>query len=267
MKSFLEKFNYQIIGEKANPKLVFLHGLMGFGSNWKPAARHFESKYQCLLFDQRGHGRSFQPAKGYRIDDYVSDLEQILQELSWRDVILIGHSMGARVAAGFAEQHPELVRKLVLVDMGPVSNIASMVSIEEMIKMVPVPLSSREEARAFFDGPFFEKYKNQTVKQFFYANLDQNESGEMVWRFFLPGILETLWQSRTTQQWEAFKKFSMPTLLVRGELSRDFSQELFTEVLSQNPRIHGVEIAGAGHWVHVEKPKELLQIFEEFFNR
>ncbi len=264
MASYLQNFNYQILGNEANPKLVFLHGLMGFGSNWRSFARHFEGRYQCLLYDQRGHGRSFRPPRGYQLADYVEDLQKILQELGWKEVILVGHSMGARVAAGFAAQFPETVQKLVLVDMGPVSDITSMTAIEEKIKMVPVPFASRDEARAFFDGPFLQKYKNETLKQFFYANLDSNEKGEMTWRFFLPGILETLWQSRTQQQWDAYRGFTMPTLLVRGEKSNDFPQALFAEVVAQNPRIHGVEVLGAGHWVHVEKPQELLKIFEDF---
>ncbi len=267
MVSYLDNFNYQILGDNANPKLVFLHGLMGFGSNWKPAARHFESRYQILLYDQRGHGRSIQPVKGYRLDDYVSDLEQILSELGWKDVIVVGHSMGARVAAGFAQKNPSLIKKLILVDMGPVSDMTSMISVEEKIKTVPVPFTSRDEARAFFDGPFLQKYKNETVKQFFYANLDSNEKGEMTWRFFLPGILETLWQSRTQQQWEAYRGFTMPTLLIRGEKSTDFSQELFDEVVASNSQIKGVVVSGAGHWVHVEKLKELLQIFEDFLKK
>ncbi|MBY0385497.1 alpha/beta hydrolase [bacterium] len=267
MASYLENFNYQILGNNANPKLVFLHGLMGFGSNWKTMARHFEDQYQILLYDQRGHGRSIQPEKGYRIEDYVSDLEHILSELGWGKIVLVGHSMGARVAAAFAEKNPQSTEKLILVDMGPTSNMATMISTEEKIKSVPVPFVSREEARAYFDGPFLEKYKNETLKQFFYANLETQQNAEMKWRFYLPGVLETLWQSRTSDQWRAYSHFSMPTLLVRGEKSADFPQPLFDEVLVKNKKITGVVLSGAGHWVHVEKPRELQQIFADFLKK
>lgn len=264
MVSFLSNFNYQIMGENANSKLVFLHGLMGFGSNWKTMARHFSSKYQILLYDQRGHGRSFQPTQGYKLQDYAEDLEKILNELGWQDIILVGHSMGARVAAQFAEHFPERVKKLILVDMGPVSDMASMLAVEERIKFIPTPFKDRNEARQFFDGPFMEKYNNETVKQFFYANLTDNKAGEMGWRFYLPGILEILWQGRVGNQWKAFESFQMPTLLVRGELSKDLSRDLFEEVVKKNSHILGIEVADAGHWVHVEKPQELVQIFEDF---
>ena len=99
--SYLNNFNYQILGQKANPKLVFLHGLMGFGSNWRTMARHFEERYEILLYDQRGHGRSFQPAE-YRLDDYADDLDKITAELGWTSFILVGHSLGGLVGYGVA---------------------------------------------------------------------------------------------------------------------------------------------------------------------
>lgn len=262
--SYLTNFNYQILGIESKPKLVFLHGLMGFGTNWKTMARHFEADYQILLLDQRGHGRSFHPAQGYSVVDFAGDLEKIMAELGWKKAIFVGHSMGARIAVEFADRHPDMVEKLVLVDMGPVSNMSSMLNTEEKIRFVPVPFASRDEARAFFDGPFIEKYKNETVKQFFYANLDHNEKGEMNWRFYLPGILEILWQSRVGDQWAQYKKLKMPTLLVRGALSTDLVPEVYEQVLAQNSHIRGEVVPGSGHWVHVEKPKELLEIFKSF---
>jgi len=261
--SYLNNFNYQILGQKANPKLVFLHGLMGFGSNWKTMARHFEDRFEILLYDQRGHGRSFQPAE-YSLDDYADDLDKITAELGWNSFILVGHSLGGRVAVRFASRHPERVQKLIVVDIGPTSDMQSMLSIEDKINFVPTPFASRDEARAFFDGPFLQKYGNETVKQFFYANLESNERGEMDWRFSKPGIQKTLWQARIGDQWREWEGLKMPTLLVRGGNSVDLPKNLFDEILRRNPQIKGVEVPGAGHWVHVEKPQELLEIFETF---
>jgi pimeloyl-ACP methyl ester carboxylesterase len=237
---------------------------MGFGNNWKTMARHFEQNFHILLFDQRGHGRSFKPKEGYAPSNFANDLKLILDELAWPRVTLVGHSMGARVAVQFAADHPERVDKLILVDMGPVSDLAGMLRTEEKIRFVPVPFKNRDEARAFFDGPFLEKFKNEVVKQFFYANLDQDAQGQMNWRFFLPGIFEILWQSRVGNQWAQFKALQVPTLLVRGRLSTDLQPEVYEKVLAENPHIQGVVVEGAGHWVHVEKPEELHEIFKGF---
>ena len=56
----------------------------------------------------------------------------------------------------------------------------------------------------------------------------------------------------------------MKALLVRGAQSTDLSQELYEKTLLSNPNIQGQVVAGAGHWVHVDKPRELFQIFEDF---
>ena len=264
--SYLANFNSQLLGPQEAqhlPKLVFLHGLMGFGSNWKTIARRFEQDHQILLFDQRGHGRSFHPGS-YKLQDYSEDLKKILDELGWDKVSIVGHSMGGRVGLDFAARYPQRTEKLIMADIGPVGDMASMYSIEDKLRSVPVPFANRDQARAFFDGPFVNKYKNKMVAQFFYANIEQNEQGQMDWRFDKEGILETLRQSRQGDQWEQIKKLTIPTLVIRGENSTDLTPDIFTQMLQENPQIKGIVIPGAGHWVHVEKPQATTQIIEDF---
>ena len=105
--SFLNHFNYQLLGDPQAPKLVFLHGLMGSAANWRKITTAFTEKYHILLYDQRGHGRSFQPSSGYKPEDYASDLQQILKELGWEKIFLVGHSLGGRNALNFAFKNPK----------------------------------------------------------------------------------------------------------------------------------------------------------------
>lgn len=262
--SILSKFHYQVMGKKSGFKMVFLHGVMGFGANWKTLANHFSSEFEILLFDQRGHGRSFQPEAGFAPSDYAQDLKQILAELGWDKVVLIGHSMGGRNAVQFASLFPEKLSALVIVDIGPVSDQKSMDLIREKIEFVPTPFENRESARAFFDEKFITKYPDSLVKQFFYANLVEKSGHQMDWRFSKSAILETLKVSRAINLWDQFEQLSMPTLLLRGENSQDFPRELFKEVLSRNPRIEGIEVARAGHWVHVDSPQATLEAINHF---
>lgn len=267
--SYLANFNSQILGLQPTlssvPKIVFLHGLMGFGSNWKTIARRFDQDHQILLYDQRGHGRSFHPSS-YTLKDYADDLHKILLELGWSKICLVGHSLGGRVALEFAAHYSSLIEKLVMVDIGPVADLASMYAVEEKLRSVPVPFVSRDQARAFFDGPFLNKYKSELLKQFFYANIDKDDQGQMNWRFDKEGILETLRLSRLGDQWSQIKKITKPTLVIRGENSKDLSQEIFEEMKAANPLIQGAVIPGAGHWVHVEKPQETIQLLEAFLH-
>ncbi|MCJ8277590.1 MAG: alpha/beta fold hydrolase, partial [Bdellovibrionales bacterium] len=168
----LKDFNYQIFGEDTSPKLVFLHGIMGRGKNWQSIAKNFSKDYQCLIYDQRGHGQSVQPESGYELKDYAQDLKNILDDLGWTGPIhLVGHSMGGRVSLMFATLFPELVEKLVVVDIGPTSNWDSMQSVFDKMDFVPVPFASRQEARTFMDTEFTNRYSSKMLAEFFYSNL------------------------------------------------------------------------------------------------
>ena len=266
MNEKLKSFKYQIIGDDSSPKLIFLHGMMGRGKNWQSIAKNFSKTFQCLTFDQRGHGESIKPESGYHLENYAQDLKQILDDLAWAEPIyLVGHSMGGRVALFFASCYPELVKKLVIVDIGPTSNWDSMLGILDKMNFVPVPFSSRQEARSFMDEQFWPRYKSKMLTEFFYSNLVKKEDN-YDWVFSPDAIRQTLEASRLADYWLEFKDLSMGTLLIRGGESLDLSQEDFDKVVENNVNINGQVVEGAGHWVHAEKPLETMGLIRDFFN-
>lgn len=258
--------NYQIIGEDSSSKLVFLHGIMGQGRNWLSIAKKFSNRCQCLIYDQRGHGRSYHPTQGFDLTDYVEDLGQLLDEVGWTSKIkLIGHSMGGRVALKFAHRFQEHVEKLIIVDIGPTSDWNSMASILAKLDFVPTPFRDRSEARAFMENEFMAQYQNSMLMEFFYSNLTQRSHG-YDWVFSPETIRQTLERSRYKDYWQEFKELSMPSLLIRGTESEDLKPADFMKVIENNPNLAGIEVDGAGHWVHAEKPRETIKIIEDFFN-
>ena len=115
MSSFLSQFHYSVVGNPENPKkIVFVHGLMAFAANWRKIASRLENDFCCLIYDQRGHGRSFKPETGYSTKDFAMDLNKITSELGWSEFHLVGHSMGGRNAMVFAHLFPEKVKTFVL---------------------------------------------------------------------------------------------------------------------------------------------------------
>lgn len=268
VKSYLSQFNYQILGSEDKPKLVFLHGLMGGGNNWKRITQDLEQEYHILVFDQRGHGKSFKPHHGYSPKDYSEDLKKILQELGWKKIGLIGHSMGGRNALEFAGLYPQFLWALVLEDIGPEINLDAAQRIRSWIEAVPVPFANKQAARDYFAGPFKEVIKTsekaKTLGDFFYWNLEEKEDGSMDWKFFKPGILTSLQEGRDHERWRLLREIKVPTLVVRGEHSSDLTPEIFTKMQSMSPLVRGVQIADSGHWIHFEQPQVFIKVLKEF---
>jgi pimeloyl-ACP methyl ester carboxylesterase len=267
---YLDNFHYQISGNPSGHKLVFLHGLMGSGANWFRIKPAFENEFHILTFDQRGHGRSFHPHAGFQPKDFAEDLRKILDELGWEKVILVGHSMGARNALEFSILFAQRVIALVMEDLGPSADAESASNIERLLNLVPTPFADRATAREFFD----KQYPNliswnpqpQVVSQFFYSNIEPKPDGTQDWRFEKEAILEILRAGRQTDRWLEFRQLKMPVLVVRGETSKDLPRDVFQRMLKELPAAQGVEIQGAGHWVHFDQPQAFIQTLKEFFD-
>lgn len=265
----LQKFFHQITGPEDGPKWVFLHGLMGFSGNWRRIISALEKSQRCLSYDQRGHGRSFKPDSGYAPEDYADDLAQILSELKWDKIILVGHSMGGRNALNFAHRFPEKVERLVIVDIGPEMKAEAHQHYEWLLGLVPTPFPSREAAKVYMMKDFIEKlgpHENPTaLAQYFYANLEEKPDGAGVdWRFSKKGILDSVRQGRDDDRWHEVEALSMPTLLLRGEKSKDLSQSVYEKMLSSNSLMQGAVVGGAGHWVHSDQPEATIQALKTF---
>jgi len=98
---------------------IFLHGFLGMSDNWKTLGTKFsEEGYEVHLLDQRNHGRSFH-SDDFNYEVMVEDLKHYCDSHNLTDVILLGHSMGGKVAMLFAVEYPELVSKLIIADISP----------------------------------------------------------------------------------------------------------------------------------------------------
>jgi pimeloyl-ACP methyl ester carboxylesterase len=267
--AFLDNFHYQIIGSAGHPQIVFLHGLMGYGANWRKITSALQDKYQILIFDQRGHGRSHQPSSGYAPEDYANDLLNILDELGWDTIFLVGHSMGGRNALNFAFRYPQRVRALVLEDIGPEASVHNVERMTQLIEGVPTPFPSRQAAKDFFKGEFLQKFKDrpnvQGIAHYLHSNIADQADGTGDWRFSKGAILESLRLGRASDRWHELENLQVPTLLIRGAHSEELSPITYHKMLSVNSLIRGVEISDAGHWVHADQALAFSAELVRFF--
>lgn len=266
--SYLDNFNYQMWGNAQAPKLVFLHGLMGSAANWRKIVGELQGDYHMLAYDQRGHGRSFQPDSGYATEDFADDLKKILDELGWDSVFLVGHSMGGRNALNFAYRFPERTKALVIEDIGPEKSQEAVGRIERLLGLVPTPFMNKKEAREFFRGEFQSQLphnpQREVLAQYFYSNIEEKETGRADWRFSKEGVLSSLYEGRAKDRWHEVKGLQVPTLWIRGDRSEELPRAIYQEVLESNPLIQGVEIAHAGHWAHFEQWQVFVDSLKNF---
>lgn len=269
--NFLNQINFEVLGSPTDKvPIVFLHGLMGYGLNWKKIAKAFQNDRQVLIYDQRGHGKSFKPETGYQPEDYADDLIQIIDEIGWEKIDLIGHSMGGRNALNFTHRSPERVRRFIIEDIGPEVSQDSLERIQNLINLVPVPFENKQSAKEFFlvkyPALISKNSQAHVLAQYFYANMIEAENGTVDWRFSLNAILSSLKEGRIRTRWDEWDELKVPTFVIRGEHSEDLSSEIFIEMLQRNRLSRGFEVKGSGHWVHFEKSDLFIQLVRRFLD-
>ena len=266
----MDSFFIREFGQSRDPSetIVFIHGLLGWSANWKPIFEFFESDFHIITYDQRGHGRSYHPKTGYAPEDFAGDLEKILDQWGVLRAHLVGHSLGARTAQCFAAQFPGKTLSLVLEDMGPQSEPESSLATQQMLLSIPVPFSCAQERDDFFKYSFHLKTDTQVqiMIDFLKANLRRNSQGFIDWRFSLNGVLEAL-EHGLIPRWTEYQSLNVPTLVLRGEHSKHFSQETYELMLDSLSKAQGRVVAGAGHWIHYQKPEAFSQNVLEFLKK
>lgn len=243
--------HYRVLGKGA--PLVILHGLFGSSDNWQSQAKNLAEFYTVYLVDLRNHGHSFwSPAHTY--DLMAEDVHRLIEELNLKKIILLGHSMGAKVAMTFAQQHPNLLDKLILVDMGikeyPMHHQHILAGIHGLNLAT---YKTRGEAEHDL-----EKYiDNQSVRQFLLKNLYWKSKGELAWRMNVTSLEDNLLEIlRPLPNHVVLTN----TLFIRGELSNYILDEDIPEMENVFPDSEFETILGAGHWLHAEAQEEFIHV-------
>jgi pimeloyl-ACP methyl ester carboxylesterase len=244
----------------AGPRIAFLHGLFGQGRNWNQIAKAVAgpdgTEARCLLVDLPDHGRSAW-SEGFSFEGYADAVAATLAAAapgeSWT---VVGHSLGGKVAMLLALAHPDLVERLVVVDIAP-KHYGSLERFEGYIgEMQRLPLSdvtSRADAEARFEEP------DPGVKAFLLQNLRRH--GES-WRWQVNLDLIATDAARGEESriadWPAsadeLPPFDGPVLWVAGGESRYVQREDGDAMRRYFPRTRLFTIKGAGHWVHTDAP-------------
>lgn len=257
LRSNLLNFQFYPLKQATNrPTLVFIHGLFGDMNNLGIIARAFSEEYSILLVDLRNHGRSFHSSEmNYSL--MAQDLLKTLAHLSLKDVVLIGHSMGGKTAMYTAAQSPELIKKLIVIDIAPVQYEHRHRSIfEGLFAVKEAQVETRQQAK-----PILARYiPEESIQQFMLKSF--NIQSKDKFRFNLTALKQNY---SHIMDWDNCF-YPHPTLFIKGGVSDYILPEYRQSVLEQFPRATSFTINGCGHWVHAEKPEAIVRIMKRFLN-
>ncbi|PIE48858.1 MAG: alpha/beta hydrolase [Flavobacteriales bacterium] len=250
-----------VIG-KGEPLLI-LHGFLGSGDNWKTLARKFAegdngNSYEVHLIDQRNHGRSFH-SLDFTYELMANDIIQYLEEHGLKNVNLLGHSMGGKMAMFFAVNNPEKVNKLVVADIGPKYYPVHHQVIMAALNSVDF---TKQKSRGEVEDVISKYIKDWGVRQFLLKNVYWKEKGVLAFRFNLSGLTDKLEEiGKALPHDSVFKK---DTLFLRGEKS-DYILGNDEPLIKQHfPNSHITAIRNAGHWLHAENPDDFYDAVVRF---
>ncbi len=107
---------HHVVTGNGAPPIVFVHGFACAHSDWDAQVRHFSPAHQTIAVDLRGHGASPGEAAECSIERYGADVAEVMRALALRPAVVVGHSMGCRVAIEAASQAPAQTAGVILVD-------------------------------------------------------------------------------------------------------------------------------------------------------
>lgn len=248
-------------GNQSDQPLIILHGLLGLSDNWVTFGRRIADEgFDVIIPDQRNHGQSPQ-SDVFNYLAMTDDLLELIDKLDLDQIILLGHSMGGKVAMRFALENPDMVKQLEVVDISlkaygerPYHRMI----IETMKSVDLSSISSRQQV----EEQLKKQIKQLRIRQFLMKNLYWKEKGVLEWRINLSGIEKNL-----DQMFDAIdttETYDKPTLFIRGGASDYILPEDFPQIRSNFPKAEIITIEGASHWVHAEAAEQFYQLSSGF---
>jgi esterase len=238
------------------PPLVVAHGLFGSARNWSAIGKRLARKREVLAVDMRNHGAS--PHHGSH--DYPSmadDLAAVIAAAGGT-ADLLGHSMGGKAAMVLALSRPELVGRLIVADIAPAAYGHSQMPLVEAMRALDLSdVTRRGEA----DARLAEAVPEPDVRAFLLQSLEIDDKGAR-WRLNLDTLARDM--ALIMGFPEMSGRFVGPALFVTGADSDYLGDTHWPEIRARFPKARHEAIAGAGHWVHAEAPREFVAVVEAF---
>ena len=261
-----------IAGPQQGKVMLFLHGFPEFSLSWKKQLLFFAAKgFRVIAPDQRGYNLSSKPkgVKAYRIENLVADMVALIKQVSTEKIILVGHDWGGGVAWELAGQHPELIEKLIIL------NMPHLKVFRETLKS-----NARQMLRSWYAGFFQIPFLPEWVSSWFNFKLMERsmigtalqhtftrlEIGQYKAAWRQPGAVRAMinWYRAYKYSKPAYKRIQIPTLILWGTQDKFLLPQMAgkSNMLCAKGKL--IYIDDATHWLHHEKAAKVNQLILNF---
>ncbi len=237
-------------GSGARPSLVLLHYFGGSSGAWAEVSVRLASRYHCLAPDLRGFGESAAPAGGCTLNDYADDVAALIEAASVNSYVLVGHSMGGKIALALAARRPASLRALVLLAPSPPT---------------PEPIPDEERAR-LLDTHGDRRAAEETVRHITHRPLAAPVFARCVadnLRASLPAWRAWLEAGSREDISEAMARIDVPTLVVAGAADAPLTAPLLErEVVGRLADARLTTLPDAAHLLPLEAPAAVAGLID-----
>lgn len=264
---------YQLIGPVQAANVAFvLHGILGSGQNFRGFVTKLaaeRSSWQFVLVDIRNHGRSRPAPPPHTLEACAADLVALAAHLRSPSVVM-GHSFGGKVGLKYAERAGSDLKQLWLLDTNPGAQEPQpdneVLRVIAAAKSVPQPITRRRDlVQVFLDAGL-----SSAIASWMTTNLI-SQGDRYTWALDFPAIEQLLSDYFASDLWpflEAPKE--RPEIhFVIAEQSDRVKPHLRERALGLSPAsgVRAHLLPSSGHWVHVDNPEGLLDLFKQHFPR
>jgi esterase len=238
--------------------VVLLHGLFGLGANLGAVARELGGHARVLLPDQRNHGRSFHAA-GMDHRALAGDLLRLLDAEGVAEAALLGHSMGGKVAMQFALDNPARCTRLLVADIAPAAYLPHHQTLFGVLRETARhPEADRRATQQLLEA----RGLSPEVVSLLMMHRVPDTAGDWRWRLGLAEIEAGYADILAAPQ--AGAPYAGPVLFLKGEHSDYIGPQHAEAIRALFPQVTLKIIAGAGHWLHAEKPQAFARLAKRF---
>ena len=255
--------HYKIYGERTDNSypVMLLHGLLGELENWQTQAKKLAQQYYVISVDIRNHGHS-PHLKGMSYREMSEDIQYILNALNIPKVQLLGHSMGGKIAMHLALHNPQLIEKLIIVDIAPKAYPLWHQNI--LYGMLSLPLESFS-SRKEIDQSFAALVPNAYERGFLLKNVQRTEVGSYKWKCDLQEIAKNYLKIAGFPAMD--KNYKNEVFFIRGGRSDYLLEEDYLLINQYFPQNRVVSIENAGHLPHVEQVDAFFNVVDSYLKK